>query len=59
VDEVIRITLPLLTGQTTAGKLEFSGHISKLGRPKASNEGRSTADITIQVNSDLTWTEGT
>jgi hypothetical protein len=58
-DETIRVTLPLLTGQTTAGKYEFTGHITKMGLPKASNEGRATVDITIKVNSIPVATEGT
>jgi hypothetical protein len=57
-DETVRVTMPLLTGQTTAGKYEFVGHITKMGRPKAANDGRSEVAITIKCNSDLTWTEG-
>lgn len=58
LDELVRITMPLLTGQTTAGKYEFLGHISKMDRPKAANDGRSEVGLTIQVNSDFAWTEG-
>lgn len=58
VDELVRITLPLLTGEATAGKYEFQGHISKMGRPKASNEGRSEVAVTIKVNSKPTFTAG-
>ena len=57
-DETVRITLPMLSSQTTAGKYEFTGHITKMGRPKASNDGRSEVSITIKCNSDPVWTEG-
>lgn len=57
-DELIRITMPLLTGQTTAGKYEFTGHITKMGRPKAANDGRTEVSISVKCNTDLTWTEG-
>jgi hypothetical protein len=59
IDELVRITLPLLTGQTVAAKYEFQGHISKMSRPKAANDGRSEVGITIKVNSATTFTAAT
>jgi hypothetical protein len=58
VDELVRITLPLLTGQSVAGKWEFTGHLTKATAPEASNDGRSTRDITIKVNTLPVFTEG-
>ena len=58
VDELVRVTMPLLTGQSTAGKYEFQGHISKHGRPKAANDGRSEVSITVKVNTKPTFTVG-
>lgn len=58
VDELVRITFPLLTGQATAGKYEFQGHITKMGRPKAGNDTRSEVTLTIKANTDLVWTDG-
>jgi len=57
-DETVRVTMPMLSSQTTAGKYEFTGHITKMGRPKASNDGRSEVSITIKCNSDPVFTEG-
>jgi hypothetical protein len=58
VDELIRVTMPLLTGQSTAGKYEFQGHISKMTAPKAANDGRSEVGLTMQVNTKPVWTAG-
>jgi hypothetical protein len=58
-DETVRITFPMLTGQTVAGKYEFTGHITKMGLPKATADGRAEVTITIKCNSIPTWTEGT
>lgn len=58
IDELVRVTMPLITGQVTAGKYEFQGHISKMSRPKASNDGRSEVAVTIKVNTKPTWTAG-
>jgi hypothetical protein len=58
VDETVRITLPLLSGQVTAAKYEFQGHISKMTRPKAANDGRSEVGITIKVNTRPVFTAG-
>lgn len=57
-DELVRITMPLLAGQVTAGKYEFQGHISKHSRPKAANDGRSEVGVTIKVNSKPVFTAG-
>jgi hypothetical protein len=58
-DEAITITFPLLTGQTTAGKFVFNGHITKRGGTKASADGRAETSLTIKCNSVPVWTEGT
>jgi hypothetical protein len=58
VDELIRVTHPLLAGQVTAGKQEFQGHISKMTAPKAANDGRSEVGVVIQVNTKPVWTAG-
>lgn len=58
VDETWRIELPLLAGQSTKGKFEFTGHITKRGKPKASNDGRSEVAVAVKCNSLLVWTAG-
>lgn len=57
-DETVRLTMPLLTGQSTAGKYEFTGHITKMGLPKATNDGRAEVSIVVKCNSLPVWTEG-
>jgi hypothetical protein len=57
-DETIRVTLPLATGQTTAGKIEFTGHVMKATGPKASGEDRCLRSVTIKVNTKPVFTAG-
>lgn len=58
-DEVVRITLPLLTGQSVAGKYEFLGHVNKKGGEKATPDGRSETTVNIRINSLPIFTAGT
>lgn len=57
-DETILITFPLATGQSTAAKWEFTGHITKVSGVKAGAEDRCVRTVTIKVNSKPVFTEG-
>jgi hypothetical protein len=57
-EETIRITMPLLTGQTTAGKYEFTGWIKKHDLPEGKSDQRAVVSLTIRANTDPVWTEG-
>jgi hypothetical protein len=58
-EETIRITAPLLSGQTTAGKYEFTGWIKKHDLPEGKSDQRTVVTLTIRANTDPVWTEGT
>lgn len=57
-EETIRITAPLLAGQTTAGKYEWTGWIKKHDLPEGKADQRTVATLTIRANTDPVWTEG-
>ena len=57
-DELFRILFPLAPGQTVNGKYEFFAHFTKQSLPKAGNSDRSTMDLSAQVNTLPSWTEG-
>lgn len=57
-DETVRITYPLLSGESTAAKWEFTGHLTKVTGVKAGMSDRATAVITIKVNSKPVFTAG-
>ena len=59
VDELVRVTLPLATGQSTAAKWEFTGHITSATGAEMTAEGRCTVDLVFEVNSKPVFTEGT
>ena len=58
-EETFRIVFPLLSGQTTPGKIEFNGWIKKVTGLGAKSDERTTVSFTVRVNTKPAWTEGT
>ncbi len=52
--ETITIAYPLLSGQSTAAKLQFSGFIEKQGGEDFKVDARLLTKISIKVSGDLT-----
>ena len=57
-EETIRITAPLLAGQATAGKYEWTGWIKKHDLPEGKSDQRTVATLTVRCNTVPVWTEG-
>jgi len=56
VAEVMRITYPLQTGQSSAAKVEASGFITSWDEPELAQDSYMTASLTIKLSGDLTYT---
>ncbi len=59
VVETITINYPLLSGQSVAAKLVFSGFVIKQGGEEFKTDQRMTTKVSIQVTGDLTFTAAT
>lgn len=56
LDEQITITYPLRTGEATAAKKVFTGHVTKASGIKGGNTDRCERSVDIKVNSTIAFT---
>jgi hypothetical protein len=59
VIETVTINYPLLSGQSVAAKLVFSGFVTKQGGEEFKVDSRMTTKITVQVSGDFAFTAAT
>lgn len=57
--ETITVNYPLLTGQSVAAKLVFSGFVIQQGGEEFKTDTKLTTKVTIKVSGDLAYTAAT
>lgn len=57
--DTITITYPLLSGQTTAAELEFTGYCKTFNRGEIASNTKPEGALTIKVSGDVTLTDAT
>jgi hypothetical protein len=53
-----RLKFPLISGETANSKWEFQGHIQKIGRGKADEDGTIMAALVVKITGPTTFTAG-